>query len=198
MLLRATLVAFAAILSLALVASQTAHAQEAEGVCPTFDLADLPLSLETVDVVVLGDLVDVDGTPAIAGEVFLKGSVRAHAVPLADGPAECPQAVLPAAGARVLAAVRQTPDGYLWPIPEALFVLTGGVATNGPAVSLPEDDVISRIRDASGQYAVLATDPSEGVSIDWLRVVLPVVLAAAVILGISLVLLRIWHRIEPE
>ena len=75
-----------------------------------------------------------------------------------------------------------------------------GVATNGgdAAVSLSEDDLVTRIREVSGQYAVLATDASEGASIDWLRVVLPVTLAAIVILAIALVLLRIWHRIDPE
>ena len=65
-------------------------------------------------------------------------------------------------------------------------------------MSLTEDDLVSRIREVSGQYAVLATDPSEGASVNWLGVVLPVALAAALILGIALVLLRIWHRIEPE
>lgn len=137
------------------------------------------------------------GGPAIAPEAYLKGPAIAGALPLTDRPTDCDRAVLPAEGARVLAALRREGSAFQWPVPATLFVVTDGVATNG-AVSLPEDDLVTRIREVSGQYAVLATDASEGASIDWLRVVLPVTLAAIVILAIALVLLRIWHRIDPE
>lgn len=168
--------------------------------CPHFDLDDLRASVEDVEVIVVGTLVSEQGAPAVAPEVYLKGSAVTGALVLSSAPSECEEAVLPPEGARVIVALRQSARGFERPVPAALFIVAGGVATNraDPPVSLPEEDLVSRIRRVSGQYAVLATDPSEGVSINWLGVVLPVALAAALILCIALVLLRIWHRIEPE
>ena len=167
--------------------------------CPHFDLADLRASVDDMDVIVAGELVDEDGVPAIQPEVYLKGSAVTGPLPLA-ATSDCAQAGLPAAGSRVVVALRREGGGFQWPVPAALFAVEDGIATSGgdPPVSLPEDELVSRIREVSGQYAVLAADPSEGVSVNWLGVVLPVALAAAIILGIALVLLRIWHRIEPE
>ena len=180
-----------------LLALGMGEAARAQDDCPHFDLDDLFGSVEHADVIVIGELVTEAGAPAIAPEAYLKGSAIAGALPLSDRPTGCERAVLPAEGARVLAALRREGSAFQWPVPAALFVVTDGVATNG-AVSLSEDDLVTRIREVSGQYAVLATDESEGASIDWLRVVLPVTLAAIVILAIALVLLRIWHRIDPE
>ncbi|MDE2933277.1 MAG: hypothetical protein OXS47_05335 [Chloroflexota bacterium] len=178
-------------------AGQTASAHDD---CPHFDLDDLFASVEDVDVIVVGELVTEAGAPAIAPEAYLKGPAIAETLPLSDRPTDCDRAALPVEGARVLAALRREGGAFHWPVPAALFVIEEGVATNGgdAAVSLSEDDLVTRIREVSGQYAVLATDVSEGASIDWLRVVLPVTLAAIVILAIALVLLRIWHRIDPE
>lgn len=190
----------AALLALAALASLAGGTANAHEDCPHFDLDDLFASVEDVDVIVVGELVTVAGAPAIAPEAYLKGPAIAEALPLSDRPTECDRAVLPVEGSRVLAALRREGGGFQWPVPAALFVVEDGVATNGgdnPA-SLSEDDLVTRIREVSGQYAVLATDASEGASIDWLRVVLPVTIAAIVILAIALVLLRIWHRIDPE
>ncbi len=168
--------------------------------CSHFDLADLRGSLDDADVVVVGELGSEAGLPAIAAELYLKGSAVRPILVLLDHASGCARAELPPEGARVLAALRLESGGYQWPVPAALFVFADGRAVNGGAapVSLPEDDLIARIRGVSGQYVVLATDASGGVSINWLGVVLPVTLAAALILGVALVLLRIWHRIEPE
>ena len=192
------LLALGALACLAVLApGETARAHED---CPHFDLDDLLASVEDIDVIVVGELVTEAGAPAIDPEAYLKGPAIAEALPLSDRPTECDRAVLPAEGARVLAALRREGGGFQWPVPAALFVVTGGVATNAGdnPVSLSEDDLVTRIREVTGQYAVLATDESEGASIDWLRVVLPVTLAGIVILAIALVLLRIWHRIDPE
>ncbi len=168
--------------------------------CPHFDLDDLRASVEDADVIVVGELVTLDGAPAVDPEVYLKGSAVTQTLVLAGEASECEEAELPPAGARVVVALRREAGGFQWPVPAALFVVEDGIATNGaePAASLPEEELVSRIREVSGQYAVLAVDPSEGASVNWLGVVLPVALAAAIILGIALVLLRIWHRIEPE
>ena len=170
---------------------------QAHDACPHFDLDDLRLSIEDFDVIVIGELTSGSGATTIEPEAYLKGSAITQALVLANAPSECAEANLPPSGARVVVALRQAVGGFQWPVPAALFVVEGGIATNGadPPLSLSEDELISRIREVSGQYAVPA---SESGSIDWLRVVLPVVLAAIVILGIGLVLLRIWHRIEPE
>ena len=182
---------------LSLGVAQTARAHDD---CPHFDLDDLFASVEDVDVIVIGQLGTEAGSPVIDPEAYLKGPAIAEMLPLSGRPTECDRAVLPAEGARVLVALRREGGGFQWPVPAALFVLDDGVAANGGdnPVSLSEDDLVTRIREVSAQYAVLATDESEGASIDWLRVVLPVTLAAIVILAIALVLLRIWHRIDPE
>ena len=182
--------------ALALAPGATARAHDD---CPHFDLDDLLASVEDVDVIVIGRVVTLDGAPAIEPEAYLRGSAVAGPLPLIDD-SDCDLAAIPAEGARVVVALRREARGFQWPIPAALFVVENGAATNGGsnAVELPEDELVSRIREVSGQYAVLAGDPSEGASIDWARVVVPVALAAAVILAIALVLLRIWHRIEPE
>lgn len=168
--------------------------------CPHFDLDDLWASFEDVDVIVVGEVVDLGGAPAIQPEAYLKGSALAQPLRFSTAPSECERAELPPEGARVVVGLRRDGRTFQWPVPAALFVVEGGIATNGgdAPVSLPEDELVSRIREVSGQYAVLAADESEGASIDWLRVVLPVTLAAILILAIALVLLRIWHRIEPE
>lgn len=196
MLPRGLLAALAA-LGVAVALGGTARAQED---CPRFDLGDLRASIEDVDVIVVGEVATLEGAPAIAPEAYLKGSAVSGPLPLAEGASGCARAALPPAGTRVVAGLRREGGGFQWPVPAALFTVEGGIATNGaePPVSLPEDELVSRIRAVSGQYAVLATEPSEGASINWLGVVLPVGLAAAVILGIALVLLRVWHRIEPE
>ncbi|MCY3505721.1 MAG: hypothetical protein OXH41_06130 [Chloroflexi bacterium] len=176
---------------------ETASAHED---CPHFDLDDLFASIEDVDVIVVGELVTEAGAPAIDPEAYLKGPAIAEALPLSDSPTDCERAVLAAEGSRVLVALRREGGGFQWPVPAAFFVIESGVGSNSGdnPVSLSEDDLVTRIREVSGQYAVLATDESEGASIDWLRVVLPVTLAAIIILAIALVLLRIWHRIDPE
>jgi hypothetical protein len=168
--------------------------------CPHFDLDDLRASVDDVDVIVVGELVIVGSTPTVEPEAYLKGSAIAGPLVISNAPSECARAELPPEGGRVVVALRRDGRGFAWPVPAALFTVEGGTATNGgdAPVSLPEDELVSRIRGFSGQYAVLAGDASEGASIDWLRVVLPVTLAALVILGIALVLLRIWHRIDPE
>ncbi|MCY3881198.1 MAG: hypothetical protein OXG61_03665 [Chloroflexi bacterium] len=183
-----------------MLATAQAGTARAHDDCPHFDLDDLWASIEDVDVIVVGEVVALGGAPAVQPEAYLKGSALAQAVRFSTAPSECPRAEEPSEGARVVVALRRDGSAFQWPVPAALFVVEGGIATNGgdAPVSLPEDELVSRIREVSGQYAVLAVDESEGASIDWLRVVLPVTLAAILILGIALVLLRIWHRIDPE
>ena len=195
----AALAALVVVLALALAAGW-GEAARAQADCPRFDLADLRASIEGVDVVVVGEVAALEGAPAIAPEAYLKGAAVSGLLPLSEAPSGCARAVPPPAGTRVVAALRREGGGFQWPVPAALFAVADGVATNGadPPVSLPEDELVSRIRAVSGQYAVPATEPSEGASVNWLGVVLPVSLAAALILAIALVLLRIWHRIEPE
>jgi hypothetical protein len=61
-----------------------------------------------------------------------------------------------------------------------------------------EVEVVSSIRAITGQYAVPAATEAEGAGIDWGNTVLPLGLVLLVIFGIGLVLMRVWHRIDPS
>ncbi len=176
------------------------RAQEAG--CQRFDLADVRLSIEGFDVIVVGALVNRAGSAAIAPEVYLKGPATARTLVLAAGAGEsggCPLADLPAPGARVLAALQWGVGGFAPPVASALFLIEDGVARSSasPPAVLPEADLVARIRAVTGQIAVPAADPSQGVSLDWRRVVLPVAGSALAIFVVALALMRIWHRIDP-
>ncbi len=182
----------------AALAGGSATAQD--GPCPRLDLADLRFSLAEFDVVVVGEVAARADGLAILPEVWLKGAASAGAVPLATGDGgECPLAATPPAGARALAALRREGTGFAPPPASALFVIADGVAVNGadPPERLPEAELIARIRAATGQYAVPAAAPAEGASLDWARVAAPVGGALLAIFAVSLVLMRVWHRIDP-
>ncbi len=188
----------ATVLSL-VTAVEAAASPEAD--CAYFNLDDLRASVDDIDVIVVGEYVIVDGEVGVQPEAFLKGSAVSRHLPWSRAMTVCDTARAPDKGSRVIVALRREGSEFAWPVRTALFVVEGGIATgfgDDAPVALSEDELVSRIREVSGQYAVLATDASEGASIDWLRVVLPVTLAAIVILAIALVLLRIWHRIDPE
>ena len=193
--------AFAALtlaVALAVAASGSARAQD--GGCPRLDLADLRFSLADFDAVVVGTVAERAGGVAILPEFWLKGAASAGAIPLAAGDGRgCPLAPPPPAGTRALAALRREGTGYAPPLASALFVIADGVAVNGasPPERLPEAELVARIRAVTGQYAVPAAAPAEGASLDWVRVVAPVAGAILAIFAISLVLMRVWHRIDP-
>lgn len=188
------------VLVLAVPGFGSANLVRAHEDCPHFNLDDIRRSVEDVDIIVIGVMATKDFIRVIEPEVYLRGSAMTRSLELIEKPSTCSRADLPSDGVRVLVGLRQDSGGFQWPTGDALFVVEDGMARVGGVhpVSLTENELVTLIREVSGQYAVVATDASQGVSINWLGVILPVCLSAMVILGIALFLLRIWHRIEPE
>ncbi|GAB4331166.1 MAG: hypothetical protein Kow0010_16330 [Dehalococcoidia bacterium] len=168
--------------------------------CYRFDLDDLQASVAGADVIVIGTVEGVDGqTATLRPHAFLKGPVSAAAIVLGRREAsDCPQAVL-VPGERALVVLSGPAGARAWPGPSQLFTLADGWASNQdepPAVAA-EAELVERIRSVTGQYAVPAADEGEGASIGWVSTVLPVGLALVLLFGVGLVLMRIWHRIDP-
>ena len=63
---------------------------------------------------------------------------------------------------------------------------------------MAEAELVSRIRALTNQYTVPAAAESESAGIDWGRTVVPVGFAVLALFGVGLVLMRIWHRIDPS
>jgi hypothetical protein len=78
------------------------------------------------------------------------------------------------------------------------YVLRDGRAQRGDQPAVPEVQLVSEVREVTGQYIVIATSQDEGAGIDWGNTVVPLGVALAVIFGIGLVLMRVWHRIDPS
>ena len=187
-------------LAVALAALAVGNVRAQDDGCPRLDLTDLRFSLADFDAVVVGAVAERAGGVAILPEFWLKGAASAGAIPLAVGDGrDCPLAPLPPAGTRALAALRREGTGYAPPPASALFVIADGVAVSGasPPARLPEAELVARIRAVTGQYAVPAAAPAEGASLDWVRVVAPVAGAILAIFAVSLLLMRLWHRIDP-
>ena len=165
--------------------------------CAAFDLDAIEEAIFDFDVIVVGELgrVPGGGGAAIAPEAYLRGPAVAADIPLAEASDPCERAELPDSGSRVVAALQEGPDGLEVPVLSALFVLEDGVAV-GSELTLPEGELIDRIRGATGQYAFPAGDEDEGASISWVTIV-SVGGAVLAIFAVGLVLMRIWHRIDP-
>ncbi len=50
----------------------------------------------------------------------------------------------------------------------------------------------------TAQYGVTAVDKDEGAGINWSDTVLPLCVVLVVVFGIGLVMMRVWHRIDPS
>lgn len=177
---------------------------DAQARCAGFPpLADITtVSLDGFAVIVSGIWVETsEGRTAIEPEAFLKGPAIATPLllgePQGDARSECPPARL-VSGTRVLAPLRRGLDAPSHPDIHTVFVLEDGRASHPDgSESLAEAELVERIRGVTNQYAVPAANASERASIDWLRVVLPVAGAVLGIFVAGLVLMRVWHRIDP-
>lgn len=178
-----------------------AAGQETAPACYRFDLGDVETSVRTADVIVIGTVDRADGQQATVIPVaFLKGRVSAAAISLTRGDdGSCPEAVL-TAGERVLVVLAGPGEQQnAWPGPSQVFTLQDGQATNqdDPPSVVDETELIERIRAVTGQYAVPPAGPGEGASVEWWSTMVPVGLALVLLFGVGLVLMRIWHRIDP-
>ena len=84
-----------------------------------------------------------------------------------------------------------------WPGAAQVFWLIDGRAS-GLGGNVSESDLVQKVRAITGQYAVPAASQSEGAGIDWRNTVLPLSVALAFVFAIGLVLMRVWHRIDPS
>ena len=162
-----------------------------------------PETLNGFDLIIIGRWVDLnDGRSGIEPEVYLKGIPSAATLrlgtPEGGAHSDCPPAVVPP-GSRVLAPLRSLEGELLYPDIHTIFILEAGLAKQARTKvgTLTEDELISRVRKVTGQSAVPATSTHEGISISWVRVILPLGASVLGIFVIGLVLMRIWHRIDP-
>lgn len=136
----------------------------------------------------------------IEPSVFLLGAASNEPIrPRYPNP--LPDCALPrlSEGQRVVAFLGATGGVLDWPSAGRVFWLTDGVATNGGGSpqTLAETDLIARIRALTGQYAVPAASEDDGAGIDWSHTIVPMGVVLLIVFGIGLVLMRVWHRIDP-
>ncbi len=209
--LAARLLALIALTTAALVPGAAVFTQAAAQVCPGAPSdAEFLALVEASPLIVLGTVHTVGsgavadrGTLDLTPEAFLKGNPNLADVRLITTlPDPCRSPALSVAvGARVLVMAQQTADGLAWPSSRAVYVLADGRARSlnkGDTSDVPEASLIARVRAQTNQYSVPATTSDEGAGIDWVKTVLPVGGAIAGLMVVSLLLMRVWHRIDPS
>lgn len=129
-------------------------------------------------------------------EAFLKGPASGEPLVLPLRDELCPVAEV-AAGERVLVYLLDVSEPE-WPLLNQVYVLRDGHAYREGEPERTEVEVVSQIRSATGQYIVPAATQGEGAGIDWNNTIIPLGVALLIIFGIGLVLMRVWHRIDPS
>lgn len=162
----------------------------------------------TSEVIVIGQVTRADADVLVLEpEAFLKGPASSEPVTLrapADGVhatleaqgAECPR-VRPELGSRLLVYIPDA-DAPHFPYINEAYVLEDGHARMEGVRELTEVEVVAAIREITGQYAVPAATQDEGAGIDWGNTVVPLGIALGIIFVIGLLLMRVWHRIDPS
>ena len=148
--------------------------------------------------IVIGEAISAEASLLVLRpEAFLKGPVSADDMNLEGQPeGMCPQAAI-AEGERVLVYIASANEPA-YPLTNEAYVLKDGYAYMEGAEPLSEVEVVSSIRAVTGQYAVPAATEEEGAGIDWGNTLLPMGLVLLIVFGIGLVLMRVWHRIDPS
>lgn len=157
-------------------------------------------------VIVIGTVSQVNGAAAfITPEAFLKGSVSAHDIVIEQGPAGCAPIPIGTGGHMLLMLGGDGPT-LTWPLldsPGSYALESGHAVSMNPANhqtvgnSPTQAVLVDHIRSITGQYAVPAQSNSEGASLNWLKVVVPVTVVVLIVFAIGLYLMKIWHRIDP-
>ena len=169
--------------------------------CAGFDPAQPRESLVPIGIAVIGSVQDaVEGKSAtLAPEAYLKGPTSAGTVRLRIEtlPGECEAGSL-RTGDRVLLLLQSNQGDVHWPSPEQTWVLRGGEATlQATGETMTEGNLISSIRDITGQYSIPAESEAEAPGIDWIRTVLWVGGVVLAVFAVGLVMMKEWHRIDP-
>lgn len=173
---------------------------QAEGDPCAIDRSTRESVVDAVDLVAVAAVEVMGESVTLRPEAYLKGAATGHQVRLArPESATCPLAGF-VDGSRVLVLAKAGDSGYEWPAAAEVYVLAGGQAANGasPPERSTEEAIVGALRAITGQYAVPADNPDDGASIEWTGTVLPVGLGLLVVLGIALVMMREWHRIDPS
>ncbi len=154
------------------------------------------------DVIVLGSVVAASDSVSVQihPAAYLKGPAQAGDVELhypSPEPA-CPLGSFTQDG-RIVVLLQSHAGDLQWPDAGEVYVLSDGSAVNElhGGVSQAESELLHDIRAITGQYAVPATDASEGASLDWVKVVLPTTVVTLIVFGLGLLFMRTWHRIDP-
>lgn len=156
------------------------------------------------DLVVIATVVsDTAGGTALRPEAYLKGAAIRGDLRLVDRAqtgAPCARAAIEP-GMRVLAFLRGSAREVEWPRIDDGYILRDGLArSTNPLVAFQTSEaaLVDEVRSSTGQYAVPAASADEGAGIGWTKTVLPVGAALLVVFAIGLVLMRLWHRIDPS
>ncbi len=149
------------------------------------------------EVIVIGEVVALDtDSLQLKPEAFLKGPTAAELIRFSGDDLGCPRAELQV-GDRALVYVFNAAEPS-YPLINQVYLLRDGRAIQEGAPQLSEVEVVGDIRGLTGQYSVPAATKDDGAGIDWGNTVLPLGVVLLIIFGIGLVLMRVWHRIDPS
>ncbi len=167
--------------------------------CLEVSLEGLAGATGEAEVVVLGEIRDgpADGGLQIHPSVYFKGPAGSADPALVRVPeGDCPAAELQT-GQRIIFFGRSTSGGLVWPSAGAVVFLTEGSALlPGSGERLSESALVALLQRETGQYAVPA-GPRSPIA-DLQSAILPVTLALVALFAVGLVLMRVWHRIDPS
>lgn len=151
-------------------------------------------AVELADVIVIGEVVEraEAGSVTVRPEAYFKGPAEAADIVLLrpDGDLRCGLAEL-SDGDRMILFLVSRSGTLAWPGEKAALVIGGTSASD------EESELVGEIRGVTGQFAIPA-DGEGGASLDFGSAVLPVGAGLLVLFAIGLVLMRIWHRIDPS
>lgn len=172
-----------------------------QGPCFVYTESTAADVLEAASVVVVGSVVasEPGRSATIEPELYLKGATLPLEITLEHNPElPCMPATL-RANERLLLILGEQGGTLAWPGVNQVFTLREGNAYLADN-AVPVDDeagLVDAIRALTGQYSVPAGSASDSASLDWLGTVVPVTAAVLAVFGISLLLMKEWHRIDP-
>ena len=169
--------------------------------------ADLAARVREASLVIVGTVSSVTDTAQdqssveVQPESFLLGNPSRAVIRFTagrNGPCEGPRFVK--AGDRVL-VIAGGSGALSWPEPNRVYLFEAGSAKTldrGDGGPSAEADLIAKIRTQTGQFSVPAASDDDGAGIDWKSTILPIGGAVLGLLAVSLLLMRVWHRIDPS
>jgi hypothetical protein len=139
----------------------------------------------------------------VVPEAFLKGNPSGAAIRFTTGlPDPCSNpGIRIGDGDRVLLLATGDGGTIAWPGSRNVFLLADGAAVSkdkGDTAGDTEKSLVDRIRQQTNQYAVPASSKNEGAGIDWMMTIVPVGAAIVGLMVVGLLLMRVWHRIDPS